>query len=76
MVKAERRIDSGDRLDQGFSPTSMSRGKRSAAAAGSGRVGVGEFKAAAVESGDEIDNCALEEGDAFRINVNSQVFEI
>ena len=51
-------------------------GKRSAAAAGSGCVRVGEFEAAAVESRDEVYNCTLEEGDTFGININSQGFAI
>ena len=58
-----------------FPPTFRSRGKRSAAAAGSGCVGVGEFKAAAVEARDEIYNGALEEGNTFGIHVNREVLE-
>lgn len=54
----------------------MSRGKRRAAAAGSRCIGIGEFKAAAIEARDEVYDGALEKWDAFRIDVNSKILQI
>src|SRR5919108_5348344 len=45
-------------------------GERSAAAAGAGGVGIGEFKTAAVNTGDEIYDRALKIGSARSVHVN------
>ena len=54
----------------------ISSGKGCAAATGSGCVGIGEFKAAAVEPRDEVYDRALEKRDAFGIDVNSKIVQI
>src|SRR5574341_509652 len=56
-------------IKHGTAQSSLS-GKRSAASAGAGGVGVAKLEAAAIDAGDEIDDRAFEKGRALGIDVD------